>query len=92
MDIKLAHLRERSTTGHWINFAIFDARSRSGTDTENNRLLAQLTHAARSSGLRVDQSALVFAQGNQARFFGDRSLVHFLSRNWVPQWTHTLNV
>lgn len=33
MQINFAHLREQSTTGGWINFAVFDARSTSGGDS-----------------------------------------------------------
>lgn len=60
MKIKLAHLRERSTGGGWINFAVFDAKSTSG---DNAALLSQLTKIARASGLRVDQSALAYKSG-----------------------------
>lgn len=42
MKINLAHLRERSTSGGWINFAVFDAKS-SSSDSGNGALLAQLT-------------------------------------------------
>ncbi len=69
MKINLAHLRERSTSGGSINFVVFDARSRSGTNADNDSLLAQLTASARASGLKVDQSALAFNQGNQIKTF-----------------------
>ena len=89
MKVNLAHLRERSTSGGWINFAVFDAKSSSG---DNDGLLIQLTQAARANGLQVDQSALAFKSGNQIRFFGDRNLVKYLSNGWHPQWTHTLDI
>ena len=54
MRINMAHLRERSTSGGWINFAVFDAKSTAG---DNAGLFHQLTMAARANGLRVDQSA-----------------------------------
>lgn len=89
MKIKMAHLRERSTSGGWINFAVFDARSTSG---DNDGLLQQLTHAARANGLRVDQSALAFQAGGRIQFYGNRNLVSFLAKSWAPQWTHTLDI
>lgn len=46
MNVNLAHLRERSHSGGWINFAVFDVRSSSGTREDNTRLLAQLTAKA----------------------------------------------
>ena len=89
MKINMAHLRERSTGGGWINFAVFDARSTTG---DNDGLLYQLTQAARASGLRVDQSALAYKSGGRIQFYGDRNLVNFLSKNWIPKWTHTIDV
>jgi len=92
MKINLAHIRERSTTGGWIDFAVFDAKTTSGGDSGNNNLLAQLTVQARASGLKVDQSALAYKQGSQIRFYGDKSLVSYLSGNGVPHWTHTVDI
>lgn len=92
MKIKLAHLRERSTSGDWINFAVFEAKSTSGTDSGNNTLLFQLEREARAAGLRVDQSALAFMQNGRIQFYGDKNLVNYLSRIGVPQWTHTIDV
>ena len=89
MKIKMAHLRERSTTGGWINFAVFDAKSTSG---DNASLLRQLTMAARANGLQVDQSALAFESGRRIQFYGDKNLVSYLSKGWTPQWTHTIDV
>ncbi len=65
MKIKLAHLRERSTSGDWINFAVSEAKSTSGSDSGNNTLLSQLEHKARAAGLRVDQSVLAFMQSDR---------------------------
>ena len=91
MKINLAHLRERSTSGGWINFAVFDAKSSSG-DSGNATLLAQLTARARASGLKVDQSALAYSQNGQIRFYGTKTLVDYLSKSGVPGWTHTIDV
>jgi len=92
MKINLAHIREKSTSGGWIDFAVFDAKSTSGTNSDNAVLLADLTAKARTSGLKIDQSALAFKQAGQIRFYGDKNLVDYLSRNGVPRWTHKIDV
>ena len=89
MKVNMAHLRERSTTGGWINFAVFDAKSTNGN---NDQLLHQLTKSAESAGLRVDQSALVFPSAGRIQFYGSKNLVSYLSKNGVPHWTHTIDV
>lgn len=91
MQIDLAHLRERSTTGHPIDFAVFGARSNSGSQADNDRLLAQLTARARASGLKVDQAALAYDQNGRTRFFGDKNLVEYLARQGLPRWTHKID-
>lgn len=91
MRVNLAHLRERARSGGWINFAVFDARSSSGTNDDNARLLAQLTAKAKGANLRVDQSALAFMSGSRIQFFGSPPLVDYLSKNGVPGWTHTID-
>ncbi|MGP7732864.1 hypothetical protein [Oceanimonas smirnovii] len=89
MKVNMAHLRERSTTGGWINFAVFDAKSTAGS---NDALLAQLTQAARNTGMAIDQSALAFRVGNRVQFYGSRSLVDYLSKRGVPRWTHSIDI
>lgn len=91
MRINMAHIRERARSGGWINFAVFDARSSSGTQFDNQQLLAQLTAKARLSNLRVDQSALAFSSGGRVQFFGSPPLVDYLSKSGVPYWTHTID-
>lgn len=91
MRINLAHLRERAASGGWVNFAVFDARSSSGSRDDNARLLAQLTAQARASNLRVEQSALAFNSGGRLQFFGSPPLVDFLSKNGIPGWTHIID-
>jgi len=88
MNINMAHVRERSTVGGWINFAVFDAKAANG---DNGSLLANLTLAARNAGLQVDQSALAYRSGGITRFFGSPHLVKYLSRAGVPRWTHKLD-
>ena len=92
MQISFAHLRQPAVSGGWVNFAVFDARSSSGTTSANSELLGQLTARARANQLRVDQSALAFNSGGRLQFYGSKPLVDFLSRNGLPRWTHTINV
>ncbi len=89
MKINMAHLRERSTTGGYINFVVFDAKS---TTNNNNELLYDLTQKARANGLQVDQSALAFQENGRIKFYGDKNLVSYLSNNFTNRWTHTLEV
>lgn len=90
MRVNTAHLRERARNGGWINFAVFEAKSSSGTRDDNARLLAQLTARARRANLQVDQSALAFMSGGQVQFFGSPPLVEYLSKSGLPGWTHTI--
>lgn len=90
MRVNIAHLRERARNGGWINFAVFEAKSSSGTRDDNARLLAQLTARARISNLQVDQSALAFMSGGRVQFFGNPALVEYLSKSGLPGWTHTI--
>ena len=91
MRINFAHLRQPAQSGGCINFCVFDARSSSGTSTDNARLLAQLTERARAT-LDVDQSALAFTTGGRLQFFGSPPLVEFLSRNALSGWTHNIEL
>jgi hypothetical protein len=92
MQINFAHLRERATNGGDINFAVFEARANSNSDTARSEVLADLTVRARQSGLRVDQSALAFTENGRIKFYGTKNLVDYLSRGWIPHWTHKLSV
>lgn len=92
MKIDFAHIRERSTAGGWIDFAVFGARSTSGTDTANAEVLARLTLKARAAGYKVDQSALAFNEYGRTRFYGDKNLVGYLSKSGgLPRWTHSID-
>lgn len=90
MKINFAHVRHPSTSGGYINFAVFEARSRSGT-SGNSSVLSNLTRQARAQGLRIDQSALAYSENGRIRYFGDSNLVNFLSRSGLPHWTHTID-
>lgn len=92
MKVKMAHIREKSTSGGFIDFAVFDVRARSGSNSDNSVLLSQLTSKARASGLKIDQSALAFMQTGQIKFYGSKNLVDYLSKNGVPHWTHKIDV
>lgn len=71
---------------------MFEAWSKSGTNSDKNLLLSQLVIKAKSSGLKVDQSALAFKQQGRIRFYGDTNLVKYLSnKGGVPQGTHKLS-
>jgi len=91
MQINLAHILERATDGTPINVAVFDARSNSGTQSDNSRLLTQLTIKARGAGLKVDQAALAFVESGRIKFFGTQTLVDHLARSGLPNWTHKIN-
>jgi hypothetical protein len=91
MRINFAHIRERSTSGGHIDFAVFDARSNSGSDADNAQVLAGLTAKARLAGYKIDQAAIAFSQNGQLRFYGTKNLVEYLSRRGLPRWTHTLD-
>lgn len=91
MRINFAHLREPSTSGGYIDFAVFEGRSSSGLSQDNDTVLAKWTMAARAQGLKVDQSALAFAHNGQTRFHGSRNLVQYLANHGVPRWTHNLD-
>lgn len=90
MQINFAHLRELSTSGGGVNFAVFDAHATSSSDSAKAQVLAQLTTKARMAGYRVDQSALAFNENGRLKFYGSKNLVDYLSRSWCPHWTHTI--
>lgn len=92
MRVNLAHIRERSTSGGYIDFAVFDAKATSGGDAGNATLLAQLTARARASDLKVDQSALAYSYNGSIRFYGTKNLVDYLVNNGLPRWTHEIDV
>ncbi len=88
MKISLAHLRH-----HGIDFAVFDADARVSTSSARADVLARLTTAARRSGLKIDKSALAYAEHGRLSFYGTPDLVKFLATlGGVPSWTHTIDV
>jgi hypothetical protein len=91
MQINMAHINAPAAAGGTIDYAVFDARSKSGTNADNDAVLAQLTNNARLAGLKVDQSALAYSEGGRVRFWGTPTLVRHLAECGLPQWTHTIN-
>ena len=85
MRINFAHLNHQG-----INFAVFDADARLGTNAARSELLGELTLEARRLGLRVDKSALAYVRGGRIEFWGTPDLVRLLANVGVPQWTHVL--
>lgn len=93
MRVNMAHLRERAVSGGFINFAVFETRSRTGSQTDNANLLAQLVAKAEAEGLAIDQAALAFKSNGRIQFFGTPSLTKYLSTNWhAVRWTHSLDI
>ncbi|ABM40193.1 hypothetical protein [Polaromonas naphthalenivorans] len=92
MKINFAHIRERSTSGGWINFAVFEANSTSGSDSANAQVLADLTNKTQLAGYKIDQSALAFMRQGRLTFYGTKNLVDYLSKQRLPSWTHSITV
>lgn len=91
MRINFAHIRERSTSGGWIDFAVFEAHSTTNTESANAEVLMQLTAKTRIAGHKIDQSALAFNEHGRVKFYGTKNLVDYLSRSGLPQWTHSID-
>lgn len=91
MRINFAHLRESSTTGGYIDFAVFEADANTHRNQDRNRLLMQLANSARRNGLKVDKAALAFEENGNVIFYGAPDLVDYLSNRGVPNWTHHLD-
>jgi hypothetical protein len=91
MRVNFAHIRERSTTGGWIDFAVFDANSTDRTDRGRAEVLRDLTVMARASGYKVDKSALVYDENGQLKSYGASDIVEYLSDSGIPRWTHYLD-
>lgn len=87
MKINVAHIHEQG-----IDFAVFDADARVGTNGARGALLAQLTQRARAAGLNVDKAALAYPRGGRIEFYGTPDLVRFLASSGLPRWTHTIEV
>ncbi|MFP3983713.1 MAG: hypothetical protein ACLFV2_08510 [Desulfurivibrionaceae bacterium] len=91
MKVNIAHLSDRSTFGGWINFAVFNARTQSGSEAGNRELLRELTAGARKAGYKIDHAALVYRQEGRIRYYGSKKAVNYLLRYGVPRWNGTLD-
>lgn len=87
MRIQFAHLNIQG-----IDVAVFDAKPTIGTDAARRELLSSLTLRARRAGLKVDKSALAYAEAGLVQFFGNLDLVRYLQGAGVPGWTNWLDV
>jgi hypothetical protein len=87
MRVSLAHLRIQS-----VDVAVFDARPTVDSNQARTRLLADLTARARTSGLKIDKSALAFWSAGRVMFYGTPDLVQYLQASGVPGWTHWIDV
>ena len=92
MRINFAHMKHPGQDGTAVSFAVFEARSNSGSDADNKKLLENLVEKARGIGLRVERAALVFMEGGRVKFWGNTDLVALLSKGGVPKWTHYFDV
>jgi hypothetical protein len=90
-QIELAHIRERTVNGQYIDFAVLNANAADRTDSARNRLLSELSMRARNAGLKVDAAALAYEENGRVRFYGSKNVVEYLSRGGVPHWNKTLN-
>jgi hypothetical protein len=90
MRINFAHVRDRSTNGSWIDFAVFEANSADRTNIGRSKVLQRLTLKARASGLKVDKAALAFKENGRIQFYGSPDLVDYLANGGLPDWTHSL--
>ncbi len=88
----MAHFRQETSNGDFMDFAIFDAKSESGTENDNLKLLNDLSQHARLNKLKVDQAVLVFKVDEQIRFYGSTELAKYLAKVGFPKWTHEIDV
>ena len=87
MTIQVAHLQDQG-----INFAVFRADARSKNGAARSAVLIQLTELAKDNGLRIEKSALCFAENGSTKFYGTPDLVKYLSNMGVWNWTHKLTI
>jgi len=92
MKINMAHFRQETSNGDFMDFAIFDAKSESGSESDNLKLLHDLTNNARSNKFKVDQAVLVFKVDDEIRFYGSTELAKYLSKVGFPKWTHQIDI
>lgn len=92
MRINFSHYRDKSTTGGCIDYAVFEARSQTGSESDNDTLLLSLTIKARNLGYKIDKSALAYLENGELIFFGDSDLVNYLKMNALPNSNNHLDL
>jgi hypothetical protein len=93
MRIEFAHLRELSTNGRYVDFAVFDAKSNNNTEAERTTLLTQLTlAAAHALDLKIDAAGLAYVENGQLKYWGHPFVIDFLKKRGVPRPTHYLDL
>jgi hypothetical protein len=92
MKINMAHFRQETSNGDFMDFAIFDAKSESGTESDNLKLLNDLTDNARANKFKVDQAVLFYKEGDELRFYGSTDLAKYLAKVGFPKWTHEIDI
>ena len=93
MRIEFSHLREMSTTGRYVDFAIFNAKPNNNTESGRAALLAQLTIAAvQALDLKIDVAGLIYSEHGQVKSWGHPFVVDFLNKRGIPRTTHYLDM
>ncbi|MGA1742360.1 MAG: hypothetical protein ACO4AC_09410 [Pseudohongiellaceae bacterium] len=93
MKINVGHFRQETSDGDFIDFAVFSAKSESGTEKDNLELLNYLVReTVKQKNLKIDRAALVFDKGEEIRFYGSQDLVKFLSKHGFPKWNVVLEL
>jgi curli biogenesis system outer membrane secretion channel CsgG len=93
MKVNVGHFRQETSDGGFIDFAVFDARTESGTEKDNLELLNNLIRATvQLKNLKIDRAALVFKRDGEIRFYGSKDLVDFLSKHGFPKWNVVLEL
>ena len=89
--IDFSHLKELSTNGQYVSFAIFQAKPTQNSERAREELLAQLILDARGLGLRVESAAIVYDENGQIKTWGHEFALDYLSKRGIPRATHYLN-
>lgn len=85
MRIEFAHLRERSTSGQYVDFAVFYSKADSNTASAKDAWLARLISAANNSGRKVEVGALVYEEHGQVKSWGHQFVLDYLSKKGAPR-------
>lgn len=92
-EINLAHYRQKTATGDYVNFAIFDAVAESDSEKDKLELLNGLVKLTiELKKLKIDQAVIAFYKDDELRLYGSNDLIKYLSRSGLPEWTHTLEL